>query len=270
MSAPRVLVVVLLGGVLAVSSALGGNEAKRFAVTSSLDGKKVLPLRVHWIARLHHISPSQVLEVDYFIDGKKAWDEKSPPYYYGGYSTQFPTDAPWHGGNRLVTSFLTPGFHAFTVRVLRLTGRALIDTVKARVVAAPSPPQDLAGAWARMVTPDDLKKGPVGPPPGTWTLHVTSAGWGGDGSSTTIPPNEPGWGGNDRWDVRYLKNGNVVMGPEVVTPANQVTGFCGVDQPHTWTVMLSSDDQTMRLDPVDTDRCGVRVALLQGTWTREK
>jgi hypothetical protein len=34
--------------------------------------------------------------------------------------------------------------------------------------------------------------------------------------------------------------------------------------------MLSSDDQTMRLDPVDTDRCGVRVALLQGTWTREK
>jgi hypothetical protein len=220
LNALRILALVLLGGVIAVSSALGDNEAKRFTVTSSLDGKKVLPLRIHWIAQLHHISPSQVLEVDYFIDGKKAWDEKQPPYYYGGYSTQFPTDAPWHGGNSLVTSFLTPGMHTFSVRVLRLTGAPLTDTVKARVITAPAPPTNLAGAWTRIVTPDDLKKGPPGPPPGPWTVHVTSVGWGGDGSSTTIPPNEPGWGGNDRWDVRYLANGDLVMGPEVVTPPN--------------------------------------------------
>jgi hypothetical protein len=54
LNAFRILALVLLGGVTAVSSALGDNEAKRFTVTSSLDGKKVLPLRIHWIAQLPH------------------------------------------------------------------------------------------------------------------------------------------------------------------------------------------------------------------------
>jgi hypothetical protein len=83
-----------------------------------------------------------------------------------------------------------------------------------------------------------------------------------------IPPDEPSWGGTDRWDVRYLPNGNVVMGPEIVTPTSPLGGFCGVDPLHTWTVVLSADDQSMQLDPVGQDDCGVRPALLQGTWTR--
>jgi hypothetical protein len=263
----RVLTVALLAVVVAVSSALAGADAKRFTVASSLDGKRVLPLRIHWIAHPHNI-PGQVAEIDYFIDGKKAWDEHQPPYYYGGYGGQLPGGAPWRGGNWLVTSFLKPGLHTFTVRALTLAGRRATDTVKARVIAAPPPPASFAGTWTRIVTPDDLKKGPPGPPAGPWTLHITSVGWGGDGSPSTSAPDATGWAGSDRWDVRYLPNGNLVMGPEIVTPKQQSGGFCGVDPPHTWTVGLSADDQSMRLDPLGTDACGVRVPLLQGTWTR--
>jgi hypothetical protein len=255
----RLVTIIVSAFVVAVSSALAGGDANAFTVSSSLDGKTVLPLRIAWIAQ-PQIALKQVARVDYLIDGHLAWIEHSPPYYYGGN----------HGRNSnwLVTSFLKPGLHTFTVRALTLAGRRATDTVKARVIAAPPPPASFAGTWTRIVTPDDLKKGPPGPPAGPWTLHITSVGWGGDGSPSTSAPDATGWAGSDRWDVRYLPNGNLVMGPEIVTPKQQSGGFCGVDPPHTWTVGLSADDQSMRLDPLGTDACGVRVPLLQGTWTR--
>ncbi len=249
----RVLSLALLACVVAVSSALAGGDTKRITITSTLDGRRVLPLRLHWIVHLHHIRPNQVDEVDYFIDGKKAWDEHQPPYYYGGYGGQLPTTAPWRGGNWLVTSFLAPGIHTFSARVLRLTGAPLTDTVKARVIAAPAPPANLAGAWTRIVTADDVKKAP-GTPTGPWTITITSVGW--------------GTGPGDNFDVHYLPNGNVVMGAEVVTPTQQSGAFCGVDPPHTWAVALSADDQSMQLKPVGDDNCDGRVAVMQGTWTR--
>jgi hypothetical protein len=43
----RALALALLAGVVAVSSALAGGDPKRFTVSSTLDGKKVLPLRIH-------------------------------------------------------------------------------------------------------------------------------------------------------------------------------------------------------------------------------
>jgi hypothetical protein len=116
------------------------------------------------------------------------------------------------------------------------------------------PPAKLAGAWTRIVTPADLKKGPPGPHARRWTITVTSIGW------FTGP--------HDNFDVRYLPNGNVVMGPEVVTPVQQTGAFCGVDPLHTWTVSLSPDDKSMQLNPSGKDPCGDRVAIMQGTWTR--
>jgi len=67
-------------------------------VGSTLDGKKVLPLRVRWIAPPHN-APARVTEMDYFIDGKKARTEHAAPYYYyyyGGNEGSY--------GNSLVTS----------------------------------------------------------------------------------------------------------------------------------------------------------------------
>jgi hypothetical protein len=239
--ARNTILLAALTATIAVPFALAGSTAKGFTITSTLDGKTVLPLRIPWIAH-PRIPQVQVKKIDFFIDGRRAWTEHHAPYTYGD------------DGNRLVTTFLKPGLHTFTVRALTATGKAATDTVKARVIAAPAPPAKLAGAWTRIVTPADLKKGPPGPPAGRWTITVTSIGW-----ST---------GPHDNFDVRYLPNGNIVMGPEVVTPVQQTGAFCGVDPLHTWTVSLSPDDKSMQLNPSGKDSCGDRVAIMQGTWTR--
>jgi hypothetical protein len=242
----QVLLLVLLATVVAVSSALARGDPKRFTVTSTLDGKTVLPLRIRWRARPQHVALAQVKEVDYLIDGRRAWTEHHAPYYYGSNEGAY--------GNWLVSSFLTPGEHTFVVRAITRSGRIATDTVKARVLAAPAPPAKLAGPWTRIVKRSDLKKGPPGPPAGRWTITVSSVGW--------------ATGPGDNFDVRYLPSGDVVMGPEVVTPTQQTGAFCGVDPLHEWKVALSVDDQNMTLDPVGHDGCGDRVAILQGTWTR--
>ena len=75
----RLLALVLLAGVVAVSSALAGRSDTGFTVTSTLDGKTVLPVRIQWIATPQNAQ--NVSEVDYFIDGFHAWTEHKPPYY---------------------------------------------------------------------------------------------------------------------------------------------------------------------------------------------
>jgi hypothetical protein len=134
----RVLSIALLTGVVAVSSALAGHSDSSFTVTSSLDGKTVLPVRSHWIA-YPTIDPSQgqVAEVDYLIDGYHAWTARSAPWYYGD------------NGNWLVTSDLKPGLHTFTVRALTADNQVATDKVQARVIAPPQPPAKLAGRWTR-------------------------------------------------------------------------------------------------------------------------
>jgi hypothetical protein len=241
--APIVITASLLVAAAAVSAVAAGTSS--FTVTSTLDGKKVLPSRIHWIAGTHGV-PGKIVAVDYLIDGRLAWTEHHAAYYYGGNEGSY--------GNWLITSFLKPGGHTFTVVAHASTGAVATDTVKARVIAAPKPPAKLAGSWTRIVTPADLKKGPKGPPAGRWTVSVDSIGW-------AVQP-------GDHFDVRYLDNGDVVMGPEVDTPAQQSGGFCGIDPLHTWSVSLSAHARTMALNPVGHDPCGDRVAIMQGTWKR--
>jgi hypothetical protein len=240
----RFVLAVSLMVAVAVPSAVAA-EPGSFTVTSTLDGKTVLPLRIRWIASPHG-APATIAAVKYLIDGHLAWTEHHAAYFYGGNEGSY--------GNWLVTSFLKPGEHTFTVTADASKGAVATDTVRARVVAAPAPPAKLAGSWTRIVTPADLKKGPKGPPGGRWTITVDSIGW--------------AVHAGDRFDVRYLANGDVVMGPEVDTPTEQAGGFCGIDPLHTWSVSPSADDRTIVLNPVGRDTCGDRVAIMQGTWTR--
>lgn len=147
----RVLSVALLAAVVAVSSAVAGGSDTSFTVTSSLDGKKVLPLRSHWIAS-PHIDPAQgqVTEVDYLIDGFHAWTAHSSPWYFGD------------NGNWLVTTVLKPGLHRFTVRAVVTADKVAVDDFHATVVAPPKPPARLAGSWNRAGR----------------TLFVGKTGWG--------------------------------------------------------------------------------------------
>jgi hypothetical protein len=118
-----------------------------FKVTSTLDGKTALPHRIHWIA-YPRLPKTTKVKVEFLIDGKVLWAERDVPYTYSedrGY---------------LVTSWLAPGKHRFTVRatVVRVgdtivkNGQVAEDTVVASVPRAPDPPAALAGTWQR--TPD--------------------------------------------------------------------------------------------------------------------
>ena len=107
-------------------------------------------------------------ELDFLIDGRPGWVEHRTPFVYA------------NGGNWLVTSFLTPGMHAFAIRLTTLDGGKSTDTVRARVVAAPAPPAPLVGTWQRTMTADDAKKATSGqppPPPGLWKITISSKGW---------------------------------------------------------------------------------------------
>jgi len=153
----QVLSVALLAGVVAVSSALARSDANTgFTVTSSLDGKTVLPVRSHWIAYTQpDPTHGQVVEVDFFIDGFHAWTAHSAPWYYGD------------NGNWLVTTILVPGLHTFTVRAVVSSDEVAVDKFQARVVAPHKPPARLAGSWNRAGR----------------TLFIAKAGW-------TVGPNQ--------------------------------------------------------------------------------
>src|SRR5262249_12143585 len=160
----RSFLIVLVSGGLALTAlgAASADSAKApFAVRSTLDGKTVLPHRVRWLA-FPHLPSSQVREVDFLIDGKVRWIEHNAPYSYSD------------DGGFLVTSWLSPTRHSFAVRVISYSGRRGIDTVVARVVAAPTPPAELAGRWQRDVpteVPGDQACGASDPvPAGRWTL----------------------------------------------------------------------------------------------------
>src|SRR3989442_13917658 len=113
---PRLATIIFLIFVIGASSSLAGRNDASFTVTSSLDGKTVLPVRSHWIA-YPKIDPSQgqVAEADYLIDGFHAWTAHSSPWYSGD------------TGNWLVTTILKPGLTTFTVRAALLPAKGPID-----------------------------------------------------------------------------------------------------------------------------------------------
>ena len=166
----------------------GGGQRKAataFTVTSTLDGRSALPHRIHWQA---FPRPSaSVTEVDFLIDGKQFWVEHVTPYFYG------------EDGNYLVTSFLAPGPHAFTVRAIEADGHVATDTVTASVPVAPRPPVALAGTWkgfAKQANPSSCSPGPC-PPGGYWRLVISPVGWQVYDTS----------GGGGLYDVVYLPRG---------------------------------------------------------------
>jgi hypothetical protein len=243
--------VAALAGLLAASAAVAANHANTFSVRSTLDGKTVLPIRIHWIAQ-PSIPPSQVSEVDFRIDGRLAWVEHHAPYVYAN-------DVNW-----LVTTFLKPARHTFSVSAISTSGRKASDTVTARVAPAPAPPADLTGSWSRTATTSDLAKCTTGPacdPIGTWRITISSKGW-----SARDPR-----GGGLLFDIVYLSPSQVQLRPTIEYPPypnNNNGGWCDDTDPlAVYSVSIDTSGQTMTLGAVGHDSCGDRAAILEGTWT---
>ena len=172
-----------LAAVAALSLAAGaaGAASQPFRVTSTLDGKTVLPHRIHWLA-FPKVPSTTKVKVEFLIDGIVRWHERDIPYTYSD------------DGGYLVTSWLRPGMHRFTVRatIVRVgstpvtNGQVAEDTVVARVLPAAEPPAALAGTWQR--TPD--VHGHPTFPAGHTSSSSNAAGSrsGSRGSSTPRPP----------------------------------------------------------------------------------
>jgi hypothetical protein len=198
------------------------------------------------------VPAADVYEVDFLIDGRLGWIEHKTPYFYG------------NDGNWLVTSFLPPGTHTFTVRMITADWHTATDTVKASVTAPAIPPAALAGTWAHVVTPADLKKATSGqaPPPGHWQLQVGALGW---------QLHDP-TGGSLLFDVGYGSATGLQIRPTIEYPPypnGNNGGFCSDTDPlWAWTYSVSNGGTTLTLRPAGHDPCGDRTAILAGTWTR--
>jgi hypothetical protein len=221
------------------------------------------------------IAPRQIKEVDFLIDGRIGWIEHKAPYFYSE------DDGPHRGF--LVTSWLTPGRHRFTVRAVATDGRTATDTVVARVLPAPDPPAELAGTWKRNIpdTSGAPKPGGAGnptdsfTPPGTYTMIIDKR-W-----IKHIQPGKYNQHVSDKTGAGWQYESDYTAGPTTFRVYGSVTRYplndaiadgggwwCYSDGPaatYTWSV--SGD--TLTLAPVGGhDACGIRGFVWAGEWTR--
>lgn len=240
---------ILLVCLVLAADALAASAPAAFTVRSTLTGKKVLPHRVHWYA-FPSLPPAQIREVDFFIDNKLSWVEHNAPYDYG------------FNDNYLVTTWLKPGLHQFTVRAVTADGRrAAKTTSSARTLPATPPPAPLAGRWTRTLSPAQTH----GQPSGTWILEISKIGW-------WIKVPGPGPGAN-LIDVGYLApnllelRGGIWNMPHPENNPTEGNGWC--DEPfqpvrYHWKTTAT----TLALSLAGPRRCDGQSTIIAGNWKR--
>lgn len=252
----------------AVSSARAGGTTAGGSVTvaSTLDGKLVLPRRIRWLA-FPKPAGGVVKQVDFLIDGKVRWVEHNAPYSFSD------------DGGYLVTSWLTPGSHRFTVRATTTSGRVGVDVVVARIAAAPDPPAALAGSWERTVAapvpPDPAFPGDA-VPAGKWTLEIDRRWVESRFPGTFNPATSPRTGAGNVLINDYTLRGRTLAFYGAVTTGlfnfHVATGggwWCGPGGPKgTYSWSVSGDSLT--LTPMPLDGCSQRGVVFAGTWERVK
>jgi hypothetical protein len=259
---------------LALLAGASASAAKpKLAVTSSLDGKTVLPHRIHWIARAN-VPQAQLKRVEFLIDGKLAWIEHEVPYNYSE------DEKGTHLGY-LVTSWLTPGRHRFAVRAIAFDGRKATDTITARVTARPELPAGLAGTWQRLLGDTSAAPAPGTAdnptdnyfPSGTYTMvidpRMIQMRWPGTFRLPQSDQTGEGW----IIDSDYTVAGTTLraMGSVIFKPNNgqaETGWWCWQDGPsgdYEWSI--SGD--TLTLTARDgADPCGNRGFIWSGQWKR--
>ncbi len=274
-----------LGVGLVASTAVARPSAAEFTIRSTLDGKKILPHRIQWLAY-----PSAAVEspgVDFLIDGKVVFRNRLEPYAFGADGRDEATGKLRPG--YLVTSWLSPGRHSFTVRAVRASSAGsrvtATKTVVAQVPRAPAPPTALAGTWRKSVSrpvPGDRgalyakSRGGNYPgrdpaPAGVWTMVVDRR------FVQHVAP------------TRYAINSDYVAGPQSIRFASPVWttprvppgkgemvvnptewGWCdpwGRETDYTWSV----ERDTLTFTPAaGGDPCKQRSAIFTDEWTRAK
>lgn len=216
-----------------------------FAVASTLSGKHVLPHRIHWLGT-PSLPPSAIREVEFLIDGKPSWVEHHSPYTYG------------YDGNYLVTSWMKPGLHTFTVVAVATNGRRATIATRARTPAPRPPPSALAGHWHRKLSKAEASGSG---PSGIWTLTIDDVGW-----RMVAPSRRQG----ALIDVAYLSSNTLEARGGIATRDHdplENNPWC--DEPfepvrYHWRV--TADQLTLTL--VRPRRCDGQSRVWAGAWTR--
>jgi len=217
--------------VAATGSAIASGSVN-FSVFSTLTGKRVLPHRIHWLGRTS-LAPAKVREVDFAIDGRRVWVEHHAPYSFG------------YDANYLVTSWLRPGLHTFTVTAVATDGRRATVSSRARTVAPQPPPPALSGTWHRR----------------RWSLTIDAVGW-----RFLDPSRRRG----ALIDVAYLSPGALEARGGIATrdhDPRENNLWC--DEPfqpvrYHW----SASGGRLTLVLVGPRRCGSQSRIWAGVWTR--
>ena len=240
---------------------LATDAAKPIRVTSSLDGKKVLPLRTRWLARAN-IPPPKIKEVDFLIDGKLRWIEHYRPYNYG-------SDDPHGHLGFLITTWLRPGHAPIHRPSSSVRGSSGHHIVAARVFR----PRHRPPRWR--------ERGP-----GTSPLKTSRrrrreraplpACGGSSSIRRRLGARSPGIGSNRavRGNLRRHQGVRAIQMAPFSDGRGGVTRFghhgiggtvCSYDGPFgSWTWSVSADQLTLTSVK---DPCGDRRAIWEGTWT---
>ena len=251
---------LVLGASASASSARP--EAPAFTIGSSLDGKTVLPHRIRWIASAS--APVLFPGVEFLIDGKLVFANRLEPYAFADDGRDEASGTRKTG--YLVTSWLAPGAHRFTVR-----GKAIVagrrttaeKTVRARVSAPPSPPGQLAGTWHRRLDvaippdPNRLYKS-VTTQPGAYRIVI---------DRRYLRLSGPAPRKNVKIDYVADPRTITIRGPVWTGDPNEgaICDPWGPDATYTWSV----SEGTLTLESSGKpDACKQRAGILTGEWTR--
>lgn len=259
------LTLVVLALVSTAGSAFGRGHAQPFRITSSLDGRKVLPITSRWLA-YPRVPSSKVAEVDFLIDGRVRCVERYAPYNYGS------DDFRGHFGS-LVTSWLTPGQHRFTVTAILTNGEKASDTTVARVLPSPEPPAELANVrWERTVTEEEIARFHGDLPSGRWELVVDKVGvWDLDSTFGSGAVQHAVFEGHrlivdaSVWMVPYVNGHTTTIPLRRYGHKDIASGWREDGPPATYRWSVAGNDLT--LTAID-EPSGSRRAAWEGTWTR--
>jgi hypothetical protein len=238
----RALAVTLAIAAIGTTVASGRTS---FTVSSTLAGRRVLPHRIHWLGR-PTLPPAKIREVDFVVDGRRAWVERRAPYSYG------------YDANYLVTSWLHPGQHTFTLVAIATDGSRATVSSRARSVAPRPPPRALAGSWHRHVSTAEANgSGPAG----TWTLTVDAIGW---------HILDPSRARGALIDVAYLSPGTVEARGGIATrdhDPRENNLWCDEPfQPVRYNWRAEGGELTLTL--AGPRRCGAQSRVWAAVWTR--
>jgi hypothetical protein len=274
MTVPARLAILTAALVAAVATGIATSATKPFKVTSTLDRKTFLPHRIRWLA-FPRLPAAQIKEVDFLIDGgKPRWIEQNPPYTFGD-------DENGQHKGYLVTSWLTPGRHRFTARVIAVDGRRSEDTVVARVLPAQEPPAALAGTWQRSVPDTSGAPEPGSPgnptetltPRGTYTMVIDKRWIQVRFPGTYHRPQSDATGEGWILDSDYtagLASFRVFGAVTFDTHHNQAEQgwWCWEDGPPTDYLWSTQGDTLTLQSKQGADPCGVRGFIWAGEWKR--